>query len=376
MAKGIYVGVNNTARKITKAYVGVDGVPRKVKKAYIGVEGVPRLVYSNNPEKVAVTQLTTARFYPCAVSNPNYAIFAGGRTLTAKTIDTEVYNNALVKSSNYIGFLPVAEDGVTGASIGVYAIAYGGRSNSGTNGTNNNYVNALDINLTRTPLPNLDNAIDRANGAHNSNYAVFLGGTTTNDEGGISNFAVGFTANLSRNKVYLSTSTRERGGASTSALAIFPAFNSATFGINNAFQVQNLSPLAVDRTYPGTATIGDKAVFAGGRASTITSGTVEYYSANGVKGKAQDMLQGRIYSVGTSVEGYAIFTGGTAIGTSAPFASVECYDTSLVRSSLQDLDTPKIFLGGASVGDYAVFAGGVLEAGSNNASGIVDAYKI
>ena len=46
MAKGVYIGVDNVARKVKKMYVGVDGVARKVKKGYIGVGGVARPFFS------------------------------------------------------------------------------------------------------------------------------------------------------------------------------------------------------------------------------------------------------------------------------------------------------------------------------------------
>lgn len=47
MAKAMYIGVDNVARKVKKLYIGVDGVARKVKKGYIGVNGVARLFYSS-----------------------------------------------------------------------------------------------------------------------------------------------------------------------------------------------------------------------------------------------------------------------------------------------------------------------------------------
>jgi hypothetical protein len=46
MAKGIYVGVNGTPRKVKSIYVGVNNAPRKVKEVYVGVGGVPKKVYS------------------------------------------------------------------------------------------------------------------------------------------------------------------------------------------------------------------------------------------------------------------------------------------------------------------------------------------
>lgn len=45
MSKGIYVGVDNKARKVKNIYVGVDDKARKVKAAYVGVGGVARQVW-------------------------------------------------------------------------------------------------------------------------------------------------------------------------------------------------------------------------------------------------------------------------------------------------------------------------------------------
>ena len=65
MAKKMYIGVNDVARKVKKGYIGVNGVARKVKKGYIGVNGVARcffksvgLVYSGQ-----TTDLSSAREY-------------------------------------------------------------------------------------------------------------------------------------------------------------------------------------------------------------------------------------------------------------------------------------------------------------------------
>ena len=47
MAKGVYIGVDDKARKVGKLYVGVDGIARKVKKAYVGVNNVAQLIYED-----------------------------------------------------------------------------------------------------------------------------------------------------------------------------------------------------------------------------------------------------------------------------------------------------------------------------------------
>lgn len=54
MAKGAYLGISNTARKVKNIYVGVNGVARKIKKAYIGDEnGLARLCWSTGTPLVS-----------------------------------------------------------------------------------------------------------------------------------------------------------------------------------------------------------------------------------------------------------------------------------------------------------------------------------
>lgn len=52
MAKKMYVGVSDVARKVSKMYVGVNGVARKVTKAYVGVNGVAQQFYTALPKIV------------------------------------------------------------------------------------------------------------------------------------------------------------------------------------------------------------------------------------------------------------------------------------------------------------------------------------
>lgn len=47
MAKAIYTGIGDKARKVKNLYIGIGDKARKVKKAYIGVNGVAKLFYSS-----------------------------------------------------------------------------------------------------------------------------------------------------------------------------------------------------------------------------------------------------------------------------------------------------------------------------------------
>ena len=52
MAKGLYIGVDNKARKVKKIYIGVNGVAREVKAAYVGVDNLARLCYKKGPHNL------------------------------------------------------------------------------------------------------------------------------------------------------------------------------------------------------------------------------------------------------------------------------------------------------------------------------------
>lgn len=47
MANGVYIGVEDLAKKIKDVYIGVEGVAKKVSKGYIGVDGVAKLFYQD-----------------------------------------------------------------------------------------------------------------------------------------------------------------------------------------------------------------------------------------------------------------------------------------------------------------------------------------
>ena len=48
MAKGAYIGIGNSSRKIKNIYFGIENVSRKVKKAYVGIGGVSKLWWKLN----------------------------------------------------------------------------------------------------------------------------------------------------------------------------------------------------------------------------------------------------------------------------------------------------------------------------------------
>ena len=57
MAKNIFIGVNNVAKKPKNIYVGVDGKARRVKEVFIGVNGIARKCWPSSVLPNSYTQL-------------------------------------------------------------------------------------------------------------------------------------------------------------------------------------------------------------------------------------------------------------------------------------------------------------------------------
>ncbi len=79
MGKGVYVGVNNSSRKVKKIYVGVNGFSRKVKKIYVGADGVARLAWSGSvPAGQVIFTSSQSWTVPDGVSKVDVFLVGGG----------------------------------------------------------------------------------------------------------------------------------------------------------------------------------------------------------------------------------------------------------------------------------------------------------
>jgi len=88
MAKGVFIGVSNKARKVKKAYIGVDGKARKIKKMYIGdANGKARLFWSAFTNKLMGVYSSTSGQKLISTEN-------------GTNIESVIYD-ATVSSSNY-----------------------------------------------------------------------------------------------------------------------------------------------------------------------------------------------------------------------------------------------------------------------------------
>ena len=116
-------------------------------------------------------------------------------------------------------------------------------------------------------------------------------------------------------------------------------------------------------------TVGNYALFAGGRDASTFVATVDTYNASLTKGTAPNLNESAWNSAAASVGNYVIFAGGN---NDYYQSTATAYDQSLTRSRPSSLSSTKAGLSAATVGSYALFAGG------NRGSGTlktVDAYN-
>ena len=177
-----------------------------------------------------------------------------------------------------------------------------------------------------------------------------------------------------------------------------------------------ITPLSLVKESLAATTVGNYAIFAGGKESNVTTDAMDYYTNSLVKGTG-DLRDAKSDLAATTVGNYAIFAGGyvnppdqgwgssysvdtydssltrrtgtvlsqrrsflaaTTVGNHALFGggddSVDAYNTSLTRNTLTALSVARRYLAATTVGDYAIFAGGN-EIGSSYKDA-VDAYDI
>ena len=407
MAKGAYIG-NARARKLTKAYIGVNGVARKIKKGYIGVNGVARMCFGGG-DKLAyygssqsyntgvgstIVRIMYARESPAATTydwgNGEYAIIDGSRN-NGTTPIIDLYDESLVyTTTNSISgardtLYPVAVsvgntalftkyDGTVAAygvsatgsmveslsvsrmypgatTIGDYALfAGGGIDFNKSSGTLYDVVDAYDKSLTRTTATSL--SIARAGLAATTigDYALFAGGKIEVSSSGVSG-----------NKVDCYDKSLTRLNSTVSLYRPRHALNATT--------------------------VGDYAIFAGGQYTydlpdrSFLFSTVEAYNKSLTRTIAEDMIEGRAYLSSTTLGNYAIFAGGKGFvagpneRTTEAKNTVDAYDKSLTRTTQEGICIARSGSAATTVGDYALFAGGA-NPSDNLAMSAVDAYTL
>ena len=123
------------------------------------------------------------------------------------------------------------------------------------------------------------------------------------------------------------------------------------------------TPLSQAREILAATSVGNYALFAGGRAGSSQINVVDVYNQTSTKVTSPDPLsQARDFLAATTVGNYALFGGGF---TGSSYSNVvDAYDqTSTKATSPDPLSRSRRALAATSVGDYALFAGEMLVVG-------------
>ena len=118
--------------------------------------------------------------------------------------------------------------------------------------------------------------------------------------------------------------------------------------------------LSVARQGLTAITLGNHALFVGGRSGNTSFGTVDVYDASLTRTTATELSIARYDSAAAVVGSYALFAGGrrnNGLFTMSQSA-VDAYNTSLTRTTATPLPSNAYACAGGTVGGYAVFSGG------------------
>lgn len=374
MAKKVYIGVNNVARKVKKIYIGVGGVARKVKKGYIGVNGVARPFWTGGEVEYygKATALSASTENLAGVSVGNYALFGGGQTSSGDVNVVTSYSNLLVKgipsALNWSVRLPSAARTPSYALIG-----YGNESTSG----HANILSAYNASLTKSSAGGSVACWYNCVGVSTGKYAVFGGGNGSSSKSSTVRFLDNvLTANTAAN---LTTRRTCHGGASVNGYTIFAGgqdssnLSSAEAYDSNMTKVTTVSSLSSARTYLTGGSTPTMAIFVGGGKA------IEGYNGSLVKSTTTD-LNLNVYNLSsTNIDDVCVFAGGTTTASSLT-PSVCTYtlvvNPDLTRKSITQLEPLRTYTGAASVGSYFIFAGGLGSTSASDRRSEVDVYTI
>jgi Ca2+-binding RTX toxin-like protein len=323
-----------------------------------------------------------ARYDMAVATVGNYAIFAGGDSISGYSNAVDIYDAS--KGVWSTAALSQRSMPTAVATVGNYAIFAGGAN---ADGSSNDAVDIFDAStcewLPGTTLPSGVGRYDIAV-ATVGNYAIFAGGLSDN---GYSNAVDIFNAGTGQWLPSTTTLSQARNGMAVETVgnyAIFAGGESAS-GATSAVDIFNAgtgkwvpSSTALSQAREGiaVATVGNYAIFAGGYYATSNSyfdspsGAVDIFSASTGQWLSPTTLSHARGDIAAATVGNdAIFAGGGAPGTSN---AVDIFDAGAVKWSTAALSQAGANLSVATVGTQAIFAG--LSAASGPSS-TVDIYN-
>ncbi len=333
MAKKMYVGVSDVARKVSKMYVGINGVARKIKKAYVGVGGVARLFFTLHSGNFTKRQIQTRNALDEAASahNTNYVLIGGGEA----------------------------------------------RAQSASSTTANTTVDAFDNNLTRTACEDLS-VMRGSRGASSENYAMIASQSSTVNI---------YNNNLAKQTMDISIAQSGAPGGDTLNHCVFGANAnppSSTSGTMSALVCINKSTLAITNATGlnfNNSTIFDPAGCSRFKDDWYTLGLYEsfmqHYDKNLTKLSNISITNYTTARVrmGVGATSDYLFCGGGATQTSGANAtnSAFCFDANLTGTALSPLGGYAYALSATGNDEYCFFINGGSASGSS--TNIVTRYN-
>lgn len=124
------------------------------------------------------------------------------------------------------------------------------------------------------------------------------------------------------------------------------------------------------KTKLAATTVGNYALFGGGKTASGKSDVVNAYSSSLTKTTVTPLTMVRGYLAATTLGDYAIFAGG--YDNSDVSNRVDIYDSSLTRLNYNYLTVARSYLAATTVGNYALFGGGNV----NGYTKVVDAFTL
>lgn len=384
MAKKAYIGVDGVARKIKKGYIGIDGIARKIKKAYIGVGGVARPCWSSGLEYYGrVTPLSVGVINPAATNLPDYALFAGGE----KSADGMGTNNPNRYSALIDAFdknltrynaspMTTSRTNVGGASVNGVAMFAGG-SRGSSDKLNDVFKVDNDLNTTKSST-NLSTNQDAIVATNIGDCVVFSHGVTAGggwarttyfyntdltqvNKIGTNNVGRGAAATLGNKALFAGGS----GGATVSPTALVQVFDDDYTDISSGIY------LSVERAYLAGTTINRFAIFGGGTSSGERKNRVDAFNEDLTLISGVDNLseaRGPLSAV--TNKDCALFIGGEIKGGES--STVDAYNADLVHTIPQGLAETRSLHDATTVGDYVLVGGGKTPSAERESS--VEAY--
>lgn len=355
MAKGIYVGVDNTAKKVSKVYAGIDNVAKKVTKGYVGVGNVAR-PFMSSEEILSYYGLATNVYTYCAyafsASIGNYYIVAGGgaRDTDIARSNAVAYNTSLVTTT--LTAISNARQLGGSATVGDYALFSSGVKLNLTNSSN--MVANIDVyntSLVRTVLNTLGTYFYKGYGVAGvsiNNYAIFSGG---HDSSSYTRAMAAYNATLTKTSFNLPAAKFYQSGATVNGYGLLAGGYTASESsvchcVDSMLTVSSLTALSSARAKPAATTVGNYAII-GGEGS--------YYDVYNA-----DLTHSTIVSPGntknvmaTTLRNYALFPLGNNL-------QVATYNTSLTFNYTTNMSQIRNNFQAGSIGNYALVVGGTL----------------